>query len=159
MSKLHATIYPCNWGIIIPCESGVVWTLQTCGCACFHVQIEGIFIPLSKPIIHHIFFSENLLDKLQSANYVYGPKWIGTDENGKYLFEDRDEEHVIDAIWEKIKLEMSIGFEKIDAPEGQPQNQEGIQWIHITSAQSRWDEDCFVQLLGKDVALIYPNSD
>lgn len=45
--KKKVEIFMCTTvGIIVPCKSGVVWSNQVGGTACFHPEVEGIFIPL-----------------------------------------------------------------------------------------------------------------
>lgn len=138
---LEADTFTHNFGILIPCPSGVVWFQQTNGVMCSHVWIEGVFIPMEIP---HTEKGKNLLDELEDANY-----------NSKMRKE------VI--IWKKIKKWLveheKIEYDEIDCPNPKnlPENQEGLQWIKIT----RWDSP-FIDRSGfisKKVILIYPNCD
>jgi len=130
--KLHT--YHHNFGIVIPYPSGFCWEQQTCGVLCEHVTIEGIFIPLPMP--------RRILVDLQMANYA------GNREKAERLWKEMKE-------W--LRERENLEFEEVEAPEGQPRNQEGLQWIKIT----RWDSpiDDRHKLVGMIVALYYPNSD
>lgn len=127
--------YAHNWGILVPSQSGFVWTQQTQGVACNHIQVEGIYIPLREP--------NDILPRLREVNY-HG--------------------HVNTVIWKKIKETMKqwVGLEWTEienpSPLKYPSNQEGMQWIIITN----WDNSAFgrgKQLIGESVILIYPNCD
>lgn len=151
--KLLATTYGHNWGFILPSESGVYWEQQTNGLMCNHIYIEGVFIPLNKPrrFVWEKHPTENLrgklkemiplLPELQRANY-------------KYDYERAKE------LWVEIREEMHFNYEEIDAPEGQPRNQEGIQWIVLKEFQTGWGHGTEVlHLIGKTLCLVYPNCD
>jgi hypothetical protein len=131
---IHVDLYSHNWGILLPCPSGVIWEQQTEGVMCNHVYIEGIFFPLREP--------NDLLAELRVANYDAKP----TDE-----------------IWKKIKETMNqwehLQWEEVDNPDPKkyPNNQEGLQWIKIT-LWTKWDNR-YSELIGQIVVLIYPNCD
>jgi hypothetical protein len=101
---------------------------------CCHPEIEGIFIPLSEPI--------EICKKIQAANYYNKPATVkqGWKELTVHLIDHEGLEYI-----------------EVDAPEGEPKNQEGLQWIKII----KWDKKYFSipELEGEVVALIYPNSD
>jgi len=152
-NNLKCTVYPHHWGIILPGKTGVWYEQQTCGCACNHVKIQGSFIPLSFPEkFYHTkkqFRKKDLLNSLTNANY-----------NGKPT----------DKIWQEIDKEMRWQYEVIDAPEGQPDNQEGLVWIKFTKfpiprdknrVRHDWDgwSEMRKFIIGKPVCLIYPNCD
>lgn len=126
--------YAHNWGILVPCQSGFVWTQQTQGIACCHVEVEGIYIPLREP--------NEYLAKLREANY-HGHSTI--------------------TIWKKIKETMKqwegLEWIEVDTPNPlkYPNNPEGMQWIIITNWGSALGRGR--QLIGETVILIYPNSD
>lgn len=129
------TTYPHNFGILIPCQTGVFWEQQTCGVMCNHVQVEGIFIPLVEPT--------KLLAELRDANYDYKPKEVAR-------------------IWEEIKNEMQFHFKEVPNPDPSkyPDTQEGLMWIKIKDFHSGWGHGQWVnQFKDKIVILIYPNSD
>ena len=142
--KIIHDVYPHTWGFILPCESPVVWEQQTNGVCCNHVYIEGVFLPLHKPILHTYnedksWTSRDLLKELQRANYKGKP-----DGN----------------IWDEINERMHFKYEEIDAPEGQPRNQEGIQWIILKEFESGWGHGSEIQdLIGMTLCLVYPNCD
>lgn len=140
---LHVTTYPHNFGILIPCSSGVIWEQQTNGVMCSHVQIEGIFIPLQKPHDYNKQGEPDLLLQLQKANYNYKPIEV-------------------QKTWNKIKEAMHFDFEEIPNPypTSYPNTQEGMMWIRITKFESGWGMGNWVhQFKGMKVILIYPNSD
>jgi hypothetical protein len=124
--------YAHNWGILVPCQSGFIWEQQTGGVACYHIQVEGVYIPLREP--------NDYLASLRIANY-----------NSKSTT----------TIWKKIKETMNqwegFRWEEVDNPSPSkfPNNQEGMQWIKITN----WHSGKGMQLIGETVILIYPNCD
>ena len=139
--KFKASTFAHNWGIVIPCESGYLWQQQTRGVMCTQIWIEGIFIPLNKPRKrdYEKGTHTDLLPVLQKANYDGKPT---------------------DGIWEDIKEAMHFDFEEIDTPEGQPRSVEGMEWIKFTKFTPFWGHGDWVeQLIGMEVALIYPNCD
>jgi hypothetical protein len=131
-----ATCYDIDWGLLLPCESGVVFEQQTDGCCCHHVYLEGVLTPLSRPIERT---GTNLLVELQEANYHGRPTY---------------------AIWDRIRAVSAFWFTFIDAPPGMPPNQEGFQWILYHGHNP--NNGMSVSIEGwKDqpIVLIYPNSD
>ena len=132
--------YDHNFGIVIPMETGVFWEQQTEGVLCNHIYVEGIYLPLEEPI----YQNTNLLRELQWANY-----------------EGKTEK--VQKIWKQIKKWMSefkgIEWEEVEAPKDMPPNQEGLQWIKITRWHSPIPSWSYPKLIGKVVALYYPNSD
>ena len=136
--KFRATTFAHNWGIVIPCESGYLWQQQTRGVMCTQIWIEGIFIPLNKPRTYD-GTNRDLLKELEETNYA-----------GKSTGE----------LWKDIKEAMKFDFEEIDTPEGQPRSVEGMTWIRFTEFKPFWGHGKWVeQLIGMEVALIYPNCD
>jgi hypothetical protein len=144
---LFLTTYEYNFGVILPRKTGVFWEQQTEGCACHHIQVEGIYYTLvtSNAV-------KKVLADIQDANYRFKPKLLKTR-------------------WQKLKNLLkeqwqTFTFEEVEAPEGQPKNQEGIQWIKIIHWKfyngmiSRMVAgDNYYPFDGKVVALIYPNCD
>ena len=141
-------VYSHNWGIIFPGNTHVWYEQQTEGGSCNHVKIEGSFVPIDEP--HKLiqkadggWYKKDLLRELTSANYD---------------FKDTKE------IWDEINEHMGWEYEIVDAPEGQPNNQEGLFWVKFTKFHGegeiydRWKNvrNC---LIGKTVCLIYPNCD
>jgi hypothetical protein len=137
-------VYAHNFGLVIPMKTGFLWEQQTDGVCCNHVQIEGVYIPLQEPRPYDELTKtrRDLLDELTTANYDY-----------------RSADAV--RIWEDIKKELASYFEyeEVDAPEGQPSNEEGLQWIKITKSNLGFSWRDFQSLVGKTVALYYPNCD
>jgi len=123
-----------NFGLILPCPSGISWGQQTCGVMCHQISIEGIFVPLPIP--------KKLLEDIQNANYNYKPKLLKKRWNRlkKWLKENEQFE-----------------FQGVKAPVGMPFNQEGIQWIKIIRFESSIDTRKLLE--GEIVCLIYPNCD
>lgn len=140
-------VYQCNWGIILPCKSGVSWEIQCDGVCCHHVEIEGVFIPLGRPYLQYNPFDnssftrrdpQDLLGSLQQANYTYRKKDVKK-------------------IWKEIKKAMHFDFEDVD---GDPPSREGFKWIKFTKFEPGWGHCGWVeQLIGKTVVLVYPNCD
>ena len=48
MRILHS-VCACDFGLLLPCKSGVTWEHQTDGVLCNHIFIEGVFLPLPTP--------------------------------------------------------------------------------------------------------------
>lgn len=149
-SNLKCDVYSHNWGIIVPAKTGIWYEQQTCGVCCNHVKIQGSFIPLHTPHYFKIGNYKSMLEDLSEANY---------------------KGHNTDKVWKKIDEQMHWKYEIIEAPEGQPHNQEGILWVKFTNFSIPKDKngkedpryDSWSEmgefLLGKTVCLIYPNCD
>ena len=161
MKILH-DLYEHDFGLLLPCKSGVTWEHQTDGVLCHHILIEGIFLPLQKPngalTISKLGREQNdrdLLSRLTQANYDGGGS-----ENAE-----------IRRIWQEIDKALLFRYKKTEAPKGQPPNQEGIRWIKITGIKKviggykltvrtyEQNKRGYADLIGKKVALIYPNCD
>jgi hypothetical protein len=158
--KMYVDTYAHNFGILIPCKSGIVWEQQTEGVCCHHVCIEGIFIPLDKPFeikdngkTYDKYRCKRieLLDKLTQANYKYKDT---TD------------------IWARIRKSLDFEYDETEAPDGMPCNQEGLQWILLkprTKEEPKDIEGLMIdpydpydwidRIANKPVVLIYPNCD
>lgn len=136
--KLTGTItihtYDFNFGIVVPCPTGFRWEQQTNGVMCTHIAIEGVFIPLPYP--------RKIIERLQTANYY------GIDSEARKAWKSLKR-------W--LKKNLYFEFEEVDFVKGYPPNQEGLQWIKITRYDDQIDER--FKLVGKTVALYYPNSD
>lgn len=130
MRILH-DVYEYNFGLLLPSKSGVVWEHQTDWVMCHHIFIEGIFLPLPLPmpmpmphgaplpssgIPASAFEPNDLLLRLTQANY-------------KGASGDKTE---IRRIRREINKRLFFSYKRTEAPKGQPENQEGIQWIKIT---------------------------
>lgn len=146
MKKIKMFLY-CSWGVILPRKSGVIWELQTGGVMCNHPTLEGVFIPLHKPIDTKFIEKTNtykhryLLELLKKANYEYKVREVKN-------------------IWKRIKADMHFNFVDVSEPKGYPITEEGLRWIKFTKFDSGWGHgDDIKQLIGKRVALIYPNCD
>lgn len=142
---LNATTYPHNFGVLIPCSSGVIWEQQTDGVMCHHVHIEGIFIPLQKPRDIDLVNNkdEDLLHTLQEANYNY-------------------DSVKAEKTWKRIQDIMHFEFEEIPNPDPSkyPDTQEGMKWIKVKKFEDGWGHCPWVRHLeGKTLILIYPNCD
>jgi len=129
----HVSTYAHNWGILIPCKSGVYWEQQTGGVMCHHEEWEGIFIPLSNPEDVVDGKRINYLHLLEDANYT------GDYKKAK-------------EIWKKIKEVMYFDFEILDYS-----YEEGYMWVKFTKFEGHgeWAK----KFIGKEVILIYPNCD
>jgi len=136
--------YEHNFGLVIPMKTDIFWEQQTNGVCCNHVQIEGVYLPLKEPRVYNQRTKRwrDLLDELTQANYRYNHEGVAR-------------------LWEIIKKVMAEDFEYETAlpPQGQPSSEEGLQWIKITKNQSEFNWNDFGSLVGKTVALIYPNCD
>ena len=144
------TYWSNEFALIIPQKSGVTWQHQTDGVCCNQIYIEGIMIPL-------IPNNEELLNKLTTANYNY-------------------DKIKVKQIWKEIDKSLEFEYKQIVAPEGWARTQEGLKWIQIIKIKYPkkknervdkilYERDCkeiddkYKDLLGKVIALIYPNCD
>ena len=148
---IKTNVYAHDFGIIIPCKSGVIWEQQTNGVCCHHIEIEGIYIPLERPYIDDCMFND-LLQKLSETNY--------TCYNSKYSKK----------IWREINIQLPFIYKCVSRFDD-IYTQEGMQWIKILRVKKSYKGmkidkyhyntklDEWKDLIGKTVALIYPNSD
>ena len=115
---IKTNVYEHNFGIIIPCKSGVIWEQQTAGVMCCHIEIGGVYLMLPNPVFHDKKKDRyvNLLCQLTMANYKH--------------------RNTAD-IWKKMDNELVFKYRKIEAPKRQPSNQEGLQWIVITKIKKK----------------------
>jgi hypothetical protein len=144
---IRHTVYEHEFGLLLPCKSGVAWEHQTEGVLCSHIFIEGVFLPLSMP--------QRALDRLQQENYKGRHRSTAT----------------LRSIWQEIDKTLFFRYKRTGAPSGKPPNQEGIQWIKIAALKrvvdgyrlTDWDfkarQKSYKGLIGRTVALIYPNCD
>lgn len=136
-NRIELNTYDHNFGFVLPMKTNVFWEQQTNGVCCNHVQIEGVFIPL--PMDGDI---GKILSKISGANYAFNDVEVnkGWVELHKYL-----------------KKYEQLEFEEVEAPQGQPKNQEGLVWVKITRWQSYIGHG--FGMVGKTVCLFYPNCD
>lgn len=52
-----------------------------------------------------------------------------------------------------------ITYKEVDAPKGQPQNQEALQWIKLLNWKYDFSYEDLNKLKDKAMVLVYPNSD
>ena len=137
MTRIELNVYDHQFGCVLPMHTNVYWENQTRGIMCNHVSIEGIFVPLSM----NDKIKEIMADIVE-ANYAYNEPavckgWV--------------------QLHKALKIHEGLEFEEVDAPKGQPENQEGLVWVKIT----RWDS-CIGHgegMVGKIVAMYYENCD
>jgi len=147
-----------DFSLIIPKKTGIKWQHQTAGVCCNQIFIEGIMIPLDRPSGYNIKERKhiNYLELLTDANYT-------GDETAD--------------IWKKINTSLEFEYKIVKEPPKQPRQQEGLIWIKITKLKypkkrSRKGIDNMInkgeckeldskykELIGKTIALIYPNCD
>lgn len=151
---IYADTYAWEFGIVIPKKTGVVFEQQTSGIMCYHVHIEGVYVLMGRPMRTTSIEKQagDLLDELEHANRTY-------------------DKEAVKVLWKEIKRDMLFNFKQVDSPRGQPDNVEGLQWIKITALKrkhgnavmstSDWKtlKKEYSELIGKTVALIYPNSE
>lgn len=147
------SVYPHDFGLIVPKKTGIAFEQQTQGVCCNHVLIEGVYIPLHRPRCYnpeHKHEAPNwerdkpvkdLLRVLQQANYD-------------------SKENVVAKLWKEIQKSTGIYFEDVEAPNYEPRTQEGLRWIKITKLKYNSGMYCDMSaIIGMTVALIYPNCD
>lgn len=93
-------------GLIIACRSGVIYSTQTAGTACFHPELEGVFVPLGNDLDVE---SEKLLGPQASLeDYFGGPRHLGS---GAYKGLDEEDAEFIDGVLRAWSLD---GFIEVD---------------------------------------------
>jgi len=123
-------------GVIVPMETGVVYTNQTGGTGCYHPEVEGLFIPLNSHDARRRILKDPLLDAWTDWAVDISPKRI------KLFLEVFELEHIF------------------SAPKELPEGSWGEAWVPVVIRKNRNE---YTELLGafvnKTVILTYPNSD
>jgi hypothetical protein len=148
---VFASTFENTWGLIIPEETGVIWTHQVDGICCHHVFVEGVFLPLRDlaymkthkvPNSKSPFHKErrSLLHDLAELNYHH--------------------KDTSDA-WNEIREKSGIDFRFIDVAPEPPENVEGLQWVVVTEEVSENSGNILKlgKYVGKPIIMVYPNSD
>lgn len=128
------------WGVIEPVEGGATWQVKTQGRSVVYRHLDGIFYPLTRPILD----DQDLLLNLHHAN-----------EN-RYR-QPGAAPRTPDDIWQDIRAVIDFDFEDVPAPSGYPPTEEGLRWIAITQT-SKTSLD-WLETLNEPLALVYGNSD
>ena len=118
-------------GIIVSCNSGVVYVNQTGGTACFNSEMEGVFCPLLDE-------SETLVEKLTHLTI-----------NKKHISDEDANE--IDAI---LLGNPDTRFIKVDRSK---LKQSWESWLHVVVDGNQ--SVCFENLSFNEAILTWPNSD
>jgi len=107
-------------GVIVKCESGVVFTNQVCGYANYHLEMEGVFVPLQDETVD-----------LQTMLYEYftGPKW------GGYCYYGIDEE-TADFLDNAFPRSTSTSILKVNRD---LLDKSGEAWVHVFIDQPHHD--------------------
>lgn len=142
-------VYPTTdkFGLIIPRKTGVVFRHQVSGCLCKKEYLEGVYLPLNKVNLYCREYSlDRSLTNLVKENY---PGFF-PEKEGHPLGSKKAQN-----IWEDVKDSCRLDFKVLRGKE--PPNQEGWVWVRIT--KSNHGLECYDDLVGKEVVLVYPNSD
>lgn len=138
----HETL---QWGFLIPVTTGLSYSLKTGGIASETTLLEGIFIPLDRPVSED---GDDLLDELILANQRRPGKRERHNEVPIYMPATEQ--------WDKIQAAMDFEFEYVRHPDGYPRRDEGYLWIELTyTGDHEWME----RLADDTIGLLYPNSD
>jgi hypothetical protein len=167
---IHDIIYP-HFGILIPNNNGMLWRHQVDGCSCHQVFVRGVFIPLRRPRKflfmpdytyywcnnneesykdyknYRLSMSLELLNVLQGVNYNYEDDkliWNCINETLPFVYED------VEYIREGIKSIRITGV---------PLSSDDKEFGYTEPEIDREWMDDLRSLIGKEVYLIYPNSD
>jgi len=123
----------CFMGVIVPMETGVVFTNQAGGMGCYHPKAEGLFIPLNAVTEHP---EDPLIDHWSG--------WVQDVSTG-----------LIQQFLENFFLEGMFS-----APKEMPAGEWGEAWVPVVVENSHHH---YIELLksfiGKTVIITYPNSD
>jgi hypothetical protein len=104
-------------GLILPWDTGVLYSNQTGGHGCLHPEVEGLYVPL---------FSEGAKIEKAFEAFFTGPKWQGWCSEGI----DTETADFIDAV-----------LEKEERTKGKKDNRKYLEdsheaWIHVTLPDS-----------------------
>lgn len=143
---MAADVYPHTFGVIVPGRTGVIWEQQTEGVCCHHVHQEGTFIPIREPMSMGKYDEEK--DEIVGTRYPLS-------EICREYYDHGGRPAMLKLLWRWVKKETYMDFDFIESPVGEIRNQEGFQWIRFTKIRDHMDRN----LLGRDLILIYPNSD
>jgi len=130
-------------GLIIPCRSGVYYSNQCGGYACYHPKVEGVFFPINLAFFTNLK-EEDLLDDLDKVLGLQSRHrgWC----NDGITEEDADK---LDALFVKYGLPLMVDRTKLD---------KSVEaWIHVKVLGKV--EAVFEGFEGMDAIFVYPNSD
>lgn len=145
VTSLHDHHETLQWGFLIPVTTGLSYSLKTGGIASETTLLEGIFIPLNRPVTDD---GDDLLEELIAANQRRPGKRERHNEVPIYM-PATDQ-------WDQIQAAMDFTFEYVRHPPGYPRRDEGYIWIELTDTG---DDDWMDRLQGETIGLLYPNSD
>lgn len=145
VTSLHDNHETLQWGILLPVTTGLSYSLKTGGIASETTLLEGIFIPLNRPVTDD---GDDLLDELILANQRRPGKRERHNEVPIYM--------PATDVWEKIQDTMGFTFDYVRNPSGYPRRDEGYIWIELTDSGPH---DWMDRLHGETIGLLYPNSD
>lgn len=127
------------FGLIIPCNSGVVYSNQTGGTSTLYPEVEGVYVPLHDGM-------ENQKDELRT--YFVGPKWRGHCDDGI----DEETASYIDTVLQKTFVTRTL---KVDR-EKMKGSHEAWVWVNIINTENG---DIFTGFDTADAVLTWENSD
>lgn len=129
-------------GLIIPCETNVVFATQAGGLTCADPgNVEGVFIPLR----HGQIVSDALDDY-----FVHGPQWQGHCYLGNLKEDDADQ---IDEILQKITWSKYLKVDRAKL------HLSGEAWLHVTLHYPEEKDPLFSGFESKTAILTWANSD
>ncbi len=138
----HETL---QWGILLPVTTGLSYTIKTGGIASETTALEGIFIPLSRPVTED---GNDLLEELILANQRRPGKRERHNEVPIYM--------PATEVWDQIQEALGVAFEYVRHPPGYPRRDEGYIWIELTDTG---DYGWMDRLRDETIGILYPNSD
>lgn len=125
--------------LIIPCQTGIVWSNQVGGTACGHPEMEGILLPLSG---HH-----EVVDRLPSGRLIM--------ENQCHEVYDAG---VVSALLSSMRLDDLLEPLPVDKQTGEFAKMSEA-WVPVRIRDEKFYDVHLVPFVGRVCILTYPNSD
>jgi hypothetical protein len=129
-------------GIIIPCKSGVCYSNQTGGHACFHPEVEGVYVPL---------VDETINQEARLEEFFTGPKLQGWCCDAI----DAETADFVDSVLDSSPFSRGV---KTDRKRLEASHE---AWVHVTLPSTAQDPGIseIVGFEGAEAILTWANSD
>lgn len=154
--KHKLIVFDCEFGFVIPRETGVVFENQTGGVMCGRRYVEGVKISLNPP--KQSDYGDNEIDEKYrfDSEYIEDGQMLSALSKANYDYN----QELVNEIWEDINEELWFDYESVDAPDNEMSSTEAFQWVKITGVDKEKAPDLDVDdFVGKTVVMHYPNSD
>ncbi len=140
-----------QWGMVIPCNSGYVYELQTGGLRCRHPVIEGVYVPFYFDVDYK---PRNDLPPIKPIYRNIIPVYHNS-TNMRIYHRSKESK----AFWTAVKRTLGFDFVITKPPIGYYED-EGLMWVKLKKGTNKYIWDYYSRMVeGKTVAIVYPNSD